>query len=192
MALGQLHLVPVLLVAWSAVVIGDCSGYLVGRGVIRASWIDRLVKKLSEKVDIEKIRRSKAMVFFQFPVVTRAPVPVLLGVTRFPVKKWLLLDVCATTLFVGTLFTIGYVTGRVAGTAAAPKTVAAIVQAAFVGYVLVLVVNQPFSQEAIGRAEFVAVIVRRYRRRAPRVGVPRAGGSTAVLGRGCPPAGPVG
>lgn len=99
------------LVAWCAMVIADTAGYLIGRLITLSLWVPRLVTTLSSKIDLEKIGhyREKILhgiwiVFFQIPVITRAPILVS---RSSPSRGGLVLDTCATTLFVSSVVAIG-------------------------------------------------------------------------------------
>jgi len=130
-ALGKLDPVLVYAVGWLGVFAGDAIGYVLGRNATRFSRVRSLVDRLSARVDIEAIRGSWTLWFFQFPVVIRAPVPLLLGATVMSMRRWLVLEVIATSLFVSTLYAIGYSTGAVTGSFEAAERNAAILQVIF-------------------------------------------------------------
>ncbi|MGX1884890.1 DedA family protein [Streptomyces sp. NPDC055287] len=133
---GALSPVGVFLTAYTAVVVGDNMGFLLGRSARRSRRVARLIQRLEDRMGERKFDRPVALLFFQFPVVTRAPVPILLGAARMHLGKWLSIDAVATLLFISTLFAIGFTIGRTTGNPDSASRAAEILQLTFLGLLL--------------------------------------------------------
>lgn len=113
---GTGHLSPALvwLAGFLAVLIGDNVGYVLGRYAKRSPKIQAWLKKTGIRESAPP-PRAKYLVFYQFLVVTRAPMPIFLGLKKMPYGKWLILNLVASCMFVSAFFAAGYIGGRVVG-----------------------------------------------------------------------------
>jgi membrane protein DedA with SNARE-associated domain len=129
---GSLSPAGVFLVSYAGVIIGDNFGFAVGFLARFSSRVDAFVGRLERRVDIENRRNSYWLVFFQFPVIIRAPTPILLGASRMNFFRWLALDLVASLMFVSALFACGYISGRLTGDLGTASQSAAVLQLSFV------------------------------------------------------------
>ncbi len=113
---GTGHLSPSLvwLAGFLAVIVGDNAGYVLGRYAKRSPRIQAWLKKAGIK-ESDPPPRAKYLVFYQFLVVTRAPMPIFLGLKKMPFGKWIVLNIVASFMFVSAFFAAGYIGGRVIG-----------------------------------------------------------------------------
>lgn len=113
---GTGHLSPglVWLAGFLAVVLGDNIGYVLGRYAKRSPRIQGWLKKAGIK-ESDPQPRTKYLVFYQFLVVTRAPMPIFLGLKKMSFGSWIVLNIVASVMFVSAFFAAGYVGGRVIG-----------------------------------------------------------------------------
>jgi membrane protein DedA with SNARE-associated domain len=113
---GNLHVALVVPIALAGILVGDNIGYAVGRlGLNRLRFVRRLVE--GHEVTANRLRESSSplLLFFQFPLPTRAALPIVAGAIRMPVKRWLLIDTMATGVYTTSLVSIGYLAGQAAG-----------------------------------------------------------------------------
>ncbi len=108
----------IFLVTWAASVIGDTGLLLearLGAGKVRG-WLDRW--KYSHRVDQaqHKLQRNafSAVVTGRLVPGGRAPVIIALGLSRFPVRRFILFDTAACGMWAAIYSTIGSVGGRIA------------------------------------------------------------------------------
>jgi len=135
---GTLDIAGVAPAAWLGIAIGDNLGYALGRfGMVRSPRALRAVDAVHARLDLRRPRWWWA--FFHFPVITRAAFPVVLGASRFPVRKWIVLSALGSSLFASAFLAIGYAAGRAAGNLDSAQAQSTRLQQAFL-VVLVAVV----------------------------------------------------
>lgn len=110
---GELGLLSVLLTAYAGTLVGDNLSYMLGRfGLLRLPFLERISGDL-DRIEAA-IRRStrRFLVFFHFPVYSRMILPALLGILKFNLRTWLLLDAVGAALFTTTFILVGYFVGK--------------------------------------------------------------------------------
>ena len=136
---GSLDWRLVWLVGAAAVFLGDNIGYALGRISVRSCKLRAFVKRSG--VDLEAApRRSLSLFFYQFPVVTRAPVPIVMGARGLSLGKWLSINLPATVVFTGVILLPGYVAGRTTGSFAEAERFSHEMQIAFLALAAIWVV----------------------------------------------------
>jgi membrane protein DedA with SNARE-associated domain len=122
-ASGQLHIVPLLLVAWVAAVAGDNVGFAIGcyggrRLVLRLGRRLRLTPERLQEAE-ERFRRFGpfVVVFARFIDILRQLNGILAGIGGMPWPRFLLFNALGAALWVGFWGTLIYVLGRHAGSA---------------------------------------------------------------------------
>jgi membrane protein DedA with SNARE-associated domain len=111
---GRLSIVSVILVACAGVLAGNNLSYALGRFanrfVIRTDRVSRAADTANEWL----LGKRSLLLFFQFPVYIRVLLPLGLGTLWYPLGRWLIIDVAATGLFVGSVALLGYLAGSLA------------------------------------------------------------------------------
>ncbi|MGO9834187.1 MAG: DedA family protein [Polyangiaceae bacterium] len=120
---GNARLLPCIAVALLAVLVGDITAYLVGRGLLgrllrtglgaklwperRREWAERLVAT----------KGARAVVVARFLVGLRGFVYFALGASRYPFARFLAVDTAAGVVEVGGLVVMGFAFGELRGRA---------------------------------------------------------------------------
>jgi membrane-associated protein len=138
---GNARLLPCIAAALLAVLVGDTTAYLVGRGLLgpflrtglgskllpqrRREWAERLVAT----------KGSRAVVVARFLMGLRGFVYFALGASRYPFARFLAVDTAAGVVEVGGLVVIGFAVGALRGRAGTwvDLVAAAILVATFFG-----------------------------------------------------------
>lgn len=120
------------LCGYVAVVVGDNLGYFLGRWSRKSQKLSSLIARAGVSDD-GHLRQIYLLVFYQFPVVTRAPLPVVLGMRLVKPGPWFALNLVASGLFTGVLLLPGYLVGSAAGSLADAQNYASLIQRVFLG-----------------------------------------------------------
>ncbi|KQY37353.1 hypothetical protein ASD42_01735 [Nocardia sp. Root136] len=116
--IGELSIGLVLFSAAAGVLVGDNGGYLLGRhGVTRIPMVQKILQNRSTHADSIREGIRWRYVFFQFPMPLRVALPIVAGAVSLSFRRWIVLDLLATAIFVtvvgGIGCGIGIATGRV-------------------------------------------------------------------------------
>lgn len=114
---GQLNLAIIFGVAWTASLLGDNIGFLIGRfGIEKIPVIERHFLKAKPKAARFFKRHRLLPLLYPFLGFTRTPLPIFLGSIGYKRRKWLPLSIFATTLFysvfIGSCYLLGSMLGR--------------------------------------------------------------------------------
>ncbi|HRN96264.1 MAG TPA: VTT domain-containing protein [Candidatus Levybacteria bacterium] len=109
--IGELQIATVIGVGIVAAICGDLLGFSLGRfGFVKMGWLKKYFLHLDMvKKNIET--KKNFIIYAHFPGYARALVPLLIGILRFPFKKWIWRDVIGVVGFVLLYTGIGYVIG---------------------------------------------------------------------------------
>ncbi|MCB0279435.1 MAG: hypothetical protein KDD94_08035 [Calditrichaeota bacterium] len=114
---GNLNLISTLVSGYFGVLVGDNISYAFGRyGLIKISILKRLSPRLRLIEESIRGNTEKFLFFFHFPVYSRMILPTFLGILKFNVWRWLILDSFGALLFSATFSVVGYIIGKTANT----------------------------------------------------------------------------
>jgi membrane protein DedA with SNARE-associated domain len=106
---------PVRTVLWGTLgtLLGDTINFSFGRyGLARLPWGQRLLTRHSRVVSFVREASPRLFVLYHFPGYLRTFFPMVLGSMRYPVAKWIWIELCGAPLFNVTFVMAGWVAGR--------------------------------------------------------------------------------
>ena len=115
---GALPLWLAWLAAWSGIVVGDTTTFLVGRSFLPALLRSRIGRRFVSTdlrewaEDLVKRHGFRAILLGRFLVALRGPVYLAIGAAKYPLAKFELLNGLVGLLEVAILVGLGYVFGR--------------------------------------------------------------------------------
>ncbi|MFM9903301.1 MAG: DedA family protein [Pyrinomonadaceae bacterium] len=115
-AFGELNYFYCLLAGIAGTFAGDSLSYLAGRfGSDNIAMVDRIVEKNSGLRARLRSANFYVLIFFHFPGYLRMVVPLLLGVMKYDVRRWLAIDSIGVILFNLVFISLGYLIGSSSG-----------------------------------------------------------------------------
>lgn len=137
-AIGGLDVSYCLAVGIAGTIIGDNISYLAGRyGAERLRFIDRILNRNKGILSRIKSLNNYVLIFFHFPGFLRLALPVALGVSKFDVRKWIVIDLIGSVLFNFAFIGLGYLIGSTSGAFADASSLAGYLQYVFAGFFLI-------------------------------------------------------
>jgi len=115
---GRFDLSSVIVASLLGVLIGSNISFALGRQLGARVFLSERWQNTLPDVSGWLRRHVVALCFYQFPVPSRVLLPALLGWVRFGWSQWLLIDLCASTLFICSVVFSTYLIGRTARSAA--------------------------------------------------------------------------
>jgi membrane protein DedA with SNARE-associated domain len=158
---GQLRLFTLLVTAVLTMLAGSGAGYVTGCRMTVWSWVPKMMVTVPGTVDLATVGARAGHIAqggallrpHDYFGVLRAPIPILLGAMQFPVWRWIIVDVVATILVVGTLSLSGFAAGKFAAQVLGGTALGAVVPATTValGVVVALLEIRSRSQRKAAR-----------------------------------------
>ncbi len=131
---GSLNFAACVAAGVAGTVAGDNFSYFLGKyGARRISYFRELERRNPEASALLHSGKPYLLVFFQFPVYLRVILPAVLGVTGYPFRRWLLIDLIGSTLFNTTFVGLGFVIARTTGLFADASRASSYIQYVFAG-----------------------------------------------------------
>lgn len=106
---------PVKTVLWGTLgtLMGDTINFSFGRyGLARLSWGQRQLTRHSRVVSFVREASPRLFFFYHFPGYLRTFFPMVMGSMRYPVTKWIWIELCGAPLFNATFVMAGWIAGR--------------------------------------------------------------------------------
>jgi membrane-associated protein len=96
-----------------ATILGDNINYALGRlGATHLRWVRRLLDRYPKVGDYFHRGSPRIFVFYHFPGYLRTVFPLWLGTVRFPLRKWLWIELIGAPLFNITFMLAGWLVAR--------------------------------------------------------------------------------
>ncbi|MAT38457.1 MAG: hypothetical protein CL946_02505 [Ectothiorhodospiraceae bacterium] len=109
---GDVNAAACLGTAFAGTILGDNINYLLGRyGISRIDFVRKVLDKNSDIVERVHEEQTSLLIFFHFIVYMRTILPMTLGSSKFPFRRWIVYDVIGVSLFVSAFTLLGYIVG---------------------------------------------------------------------------------
>jgi membrane protein DedA with SNARE-associated domain len=147
---NDLNLAGVFMAGLLGTIIGDTISYLLGRyGLLHIPFFRRWVKRMQHYHTTVVTYTGPVLIFFHFWAYARLIIPTLMGIMKFPFKRWIILDSIGAFLFTTVFLGIGYSIGRTSTSLAVAFEEGRFIQVGFIGaflfallYVIWRLINQ--------------------------------------------------
>ena len=129
---GELNLFFCILAAYLGTLVGDNLSYFLGRfGSKRLLFVKKIIDKNKSLQDKILNQNQILLIFFQFPVYLRVFMPITMGFMKYPIKKWLKIDLIGSFFFTTTFICTGYTIAKTTGLFADASTISNWIQVVF-------------------------------------------------------------
>jgi len=106
---NNVDLMMVIIVSYSAMLTGDNLWFFLGRkSQGKWKWLNKVTEKTGKALDVIKDQRTGILLFFQFAPYYRMFLPYAFGISSYPLKKWLTINLVGSAIFVLTFVLAGY------------------------------------------------------------------------------------
>ncbi len=106
---NTIDLFLVIIISYSAMLVGDNLWFFFGRkSQGKWKWLNRVTKRSNKALDVIKQQRLGLLLFFQFAPYYRMFLPYAFGISNYPLKRWLFINLIGSCIFVLTFVLAGY------------------------------------------------------------------------------------
>ncbi|KHD05187.1 hypothetical protein PN36_24150 [Candidatus Thiomargarita nelsonii] len=105
--IGYFNSILLVFIAYLATFFGDNISFFIGRyASSKINFIDRILSKYPQQDII--INKEWFFIIFNFSPYSRVMLPLFLGASKYPLKKWFIYSLISSFLFAFGFFIIGY------------------------------------------------------------------------------------